>query len=209
MVVSFISHGSPVVAIETGPYQEALGRFGREYRPEAVVVVSAHWDSGDIVRIASAPNHHLVYDFGGFSEELYKLTYAAPGAPVLARRIDAMLREAAIPSALDAARGLDHGVWVPLRLIYPEAGVPVVELSIPSLRSPAELLRIGHLLSPLRQEGVLILGSGGIVHNLRRLDWRHRDGNAEVWALDFDYDFRPRTGGVGRAEELSGMHLRQ
>lgn len=186
MPVAFVSHGSPMVAIETGPYQEALERFGREPRPEAVVVISAHWESGDAVRIASAAKHHLVYDFGGFPKELYTLQYGAAGAPELAQRIDGMLRDAGVPSELDPARGLDHGVWVPLRRIYPQADVPVVELSIPGTRSPAELFRIGELLSPLRSEGVLILGSGGIVHNLKRLDWRHREGPAEGWALDFD-----------------------
>lgn len=104
----------------------------------------------------------------------------------MAQRIDGMLRDADVPSALDAARGLDHGLWVPLRLIYPQVDVPIVELSIPGTRSPAELSRIGELLSPLRSEGVLILASGGIVHNLRRLDWRPRDGPAEAWALDVD-----------------------
>ena len=186
MQVVFVSHGSPMVAIETGVYQEALERFGCEQRPEAIVVISAHWESGDTVRIASAAKHHLIYDFGGFPGELYELQYGASGDPRLARRIDGMLRDADVPSALDAARGLDHGVWVPLRLMYPKADVPVVELSIPTTRSPAELLRIGELLSPLRSEGVLILGSGGIVHNLGRLNWRHRDGPAEEWALDFD-----------------------
>ena len=149
MPVVFVSHGSPMVAIETGPYQEALERFGREHRPGAMVVISAHWESGDTVRIASAAKHRLVYDFGGFPRELYELTYPAAGDPGLARRIDGMLRDADVPSALDAARGLDHGVWVPLRLMYPKADVPVVELSIPTTRSPAELLRIGELLSPL------------------------------------------------------------
>jgi Uncharacterized conserved protein len=186
MPVAFVSHGSPMVVIETGVYQDALERFGREQRPEAIVVVSAHWESGDTVRISSAAKHRLIYDFGGFPGELYELKYEAAGDPELARRIDGMLRDADVPSELDAVRGLDHGVWVPLRLIYPKADVPVVELSIPTTRSPAELLRIGELLSPLRSEGVLILGSGGIVHNLRRLDWRHRDGPAEEWALDFD-----------------------
>ena len=186
MPVAFVSHGSPMVAIETGLYQDALERFGREHRPRAVVVISAHWDSGDVVRIASAAKPSLIYDFGGFPDELYKLQYAAAGDPELARRIDGMLRDAGIPSALDEGRGLDHGVWVPLRLIYPKGDVPVVELSIPGTRSPAELFRIGELLSPLRSEGVLILGSGGIVHNLRRLDWRHRDGPPQEWALDFD-----------------------
>jgi 4,5-DOPA dioxygenase extradiol len=175
-----------MVAIETGVYQDALERFGREQRPEAIVVVSAHWESGDTVRIASAAKHRQIYDFGGFPGELYELKYEAAGDPELARRIDGMLRDADVPSALDAARGLDHGVWVPLRLIYPKADVPVVELSIPGSRSPAELFRIGALLSPLRSEGVLIVGSGGIVHNLGRLDWRHRDGPPQDWALAFD-----------------------
>lgn len=186
MPVAFVSHGSPMVAIETGRFQEALGRFGREQRPRAVVVISAHWESGDTVGIGSAAKHHLVYDFGGFPKELYELQYGAAGAPELAQRIDGMLRGADVPSALVAGQGLDHGAWVPLRLLYPQADVPVVELSIPGTRSPAELFRIGELLSPLRSDGVLILGSGGIVHNLRRLNWRHRDGPAEGWALDFD-----------------------
>ena len=186
MPAAFISHGSPMVAIETGPYQEALQRFCREHRPKAIVVISAHWESGDEVRIASAAKHRLVYDFGGFPDELYTLTYEAAGDPGLAQRIGGLLRNGGVRSALDAVRGLDHGVWVPLRLIYPQAGVPVVELSIPGELSPAELFRIGGLLLPLRSEGVLILGSGGIVHNLRRLDWQHRDGPAQAWALDFD-----------------------
>jgi 4,5-DOPA dioxygenase extradiol len=163
-----------------------LEGFGREHGPSAVIVISAHWESGDTVRITSAAKHHLVYDFGGFPPELYELTYEAGGAPELAERILGLLREADVRSALDPARGLDHGVWVPLRLLYPEAGVPIVELSIPVKRSPAELFRIGELLSPLRSEGVLILGSGGIVHNLGQLDWGLRDGPAKAWALDFD-----------------------
>jgi 4,5-DOPA dioxygenase extradiol len=148
MPVAFVSHGSPLVAIETGRYQEALERFGREHRPRAVVVISAHWDSGDTVRITSAAKHHLIYDFGGFPGELYELTYGAAGDPKLAQRIAGVLQDASVPSALDPARGLDHGVWVPLRLIYPSAAVPVVELSIPGTRSPAELFRIGELPSP-------------------------------------------------------------
>jgi 4,5-DOPA dioxygenase extradiol len=201
MPVAFVSHGSPMVAIETGSFQEALGRFGREQRPRALVVISAHWESGDTVRITSAAAHHLIYDFGGFPKELYELQYEAAGAPELARRIEGILRDADVLSALDAARGLDHGAWVPLRLLYPQAEVPIVELSIPGTRSPAELFRIGELLSPLRSEGVLILGSGGIVHNLRRLDWGHRDGLAEAWALDFDRWFAAKL----EAGDIDGL----
>ena len=205
MPVAFVSHGSPMVAIETGPYQEALGRFGREHRPGAIVVISAHWDSGDTVRITSAAKHHLIYDFGGFPGELYELTYPAVGSPELAQRIDGLLRDADVPSEQDAARGLDHGVWIPLRLMYSKADVPVVELSIPGARSPAELFRIGALLSPLRSDGVLILGSGGIVHNLKRLDWRHRDAPPEAWALDFDRWFAAKL----EAWDTDGLLLYQ
>lgn len=201
MPVAFVSHGSPMVAIETGPYQEALQRFGREHRPKAIVAISAHWESADEVRIASAEAHRLIYDFGGFPDALYELTYEAAGDPELARRIGGLLRNGGVPSALDAVRGLDHGVWVPLRSIYPNADVPVVELSIPGKLSPAELFRIGGLLSPLRSEGVLILGSGGIVHNLRRLDWQHRDGPAEAWALDFDRWFAEKL----EAGDIDGL----
>ncbi len=201
MPVAFVSHGSPMVAIETGRYQEALERFGREHQPSAVVVISAHWESGDTVGINSAAKHHLVYDFGGFPRDLYELTYEAAGEPGLAQRIHSLLREAEVPSALEGARGLDHGVWVPLRLLYPKADVPIVELSIPVKRSPAELFRIGELLSPLRSEGVLILGSGGIVHNLRHLDWGLRDGPAEAWALVFDRWFATKLE-AGDTEEL-------
>jgi 4,5-DOPA dioxygenase extradiol len=181
-----------MVAIESGPYQEALARFGGAHGPTAVVVISAHWETEDEVRITSAARHSLLYDFGGFPDELYKLTYAAPGAPDLARRIGEMLRDGGFRSVRDARRGLDHGAWVPLRLMYPDAGVPVVELSIPGARSPAELYRIGALLAPLRREGALVLGSGGIVHNLRRLDWQHRDGPVQAWALDFENWFTER-----------------
>ncbi|MEN6601075.1 MAG: class III extradiol ring-cleavage dioxygenase [Bryobacteraceae bacterium] len=184
--VAFISHGSPMVAIETGPYQKALERLGRAHRPKAVVVISAHWESHDEIRITSVAKPSLIYDFGGFPGKLYELKYEAPGAPDLARRISGMLRDGGISSTLDAVRGFDHGVWVPLRLMYADAGVPVVELSIPITRSPAELFRIGTLLSPLRAEGVLVLGSGGIVHNLRRLDWQHKGAPPQTWALDFD-----------------------
>jgi 4,5-DOPA dioxygenase extradiol len=183
---AFVSHGSPMVAIETGPYQEALAQFGAAYRPKAVVVVSAHWDSGDAVRITSAGKHTLMYDFGGFPEELFTLTYEAVGDPALAARVLAMLTSGGVPSVLDPVRPLDHGAWIPLRLMYPNADIPVVEVSFPGAFAPAELIRMGSLLSPLRDEQTLILGSGGIVHNLRRLDWHNREASPQAWALDFD-----------------------
>jgi len=193
MPVAFVSHGSPMVAVETGPYQEALARFGRAHRPRAIVTISAHWESRDEALITSPAKPSLIYDFGGFPDELYSLTYDAPGDPDLALRIGGMIRKGGVPSTLDPSRGFDHGVWVPLRLMYPDAAIPVVELSIPIERSPEELFQIGALLGPLRAEGVLILGSGGIVHNLRRLDWQHKLGPEQAWALEFDRWFAAKV----------------
>jgi 4,5-DOPA dioxygenase extradiol len=190
-----------MVAIETGPYQDALRRFGREHRPEAIVVFSAHWDTGAEIRIGSAARHRLIYDFGGFPRALYELEYGAPGDPGLAGRIGAMLRDAGFAPSLDESRGLDHGVWVPLRLMVPEAVTPTVEVSLPTSLEPEALYRIGGALAPLRREGVLILGSGGIVHNLARLDWSHRDRPPEPWAEAFDSWVRSRLL-AGAADEL-------
>jgi len=169
-----------------------LRQFGREHRPRAIVVFSAHWDTGTEIRIGSAARHPLIYDFGGFPKALYELEYAAPGDAALAARIEAMIREAGFAPTLDEARGLDHGVWVPLRLMYPEADTPTVEVSLPTSMEPEALYRIGGALAPLRREGVLILGSGGIVHNLALLDWRHRDRPPEPWAEAFDAWFQSR-----------------
>jgi 4,5-DOPA dioxygenase extradiol len=184
--VAFVSHGSPMVAVETGPYQEALARFGRAQRPRAVVVVSAHWDSGSVARIGSAARHTTMYDFGGFPAELYELKYEPAGDPELAARIRGILEEGGFRAVLDPQRPLDHGAWVPLRLMYPDADIPVVEISLAGMLAPAELVRMGSLLAPLRAEGILILASGGIVHNLRQLAWESKDGPAQAWALDFD-----------------------
>ena len=181
-----------MVAIETGPYQDALRRFGRENRPAAIVAISAHWDTGGEIHIGSASRHRLIYDFGGFPDALYEVKYDAPGDPALAGRIGAMLRDAGFAPIPDEARGLDHGAWVPLRLMYPEADTPTVEISLPTSLAPEALYRMGAALAPLCREGVLILGSGGIVHNLARLDWRHRDRPAEPWAAAFDLWFQSR-----------------
>jgi 4,5-DOPA dioxygenase extradiol len=125
-----------------------------------------------------------MHDFGGFPEALYALDYPAPGSPVLAAEAAALLRTAGLEADLDARRPLDHGAWVPLRYLAPEAAVPVVQLSLPRPRTPELLMAAGRALAPLRQSGVLILGSGGIVHNLRRLDWEETS-DPQPWALAF------------------------
>jgi len=137
------------------------------------------------VRVNAAPHPPLIYDFYGFPPALYDLRYPAPGAPDLAHEVAGAFAEAGLDPVLDAQRGWDHGVWVPLRLLFPLADVPVVAVSLPAPRTPALLLAMGAALLPLRRRGVLLLGSGGIVHNLHRLGGD--DGETpEPWAAAFD-----------------------
>lgn len=182
--VLFVSHGAPTVALEGGAFADALARFGAAHpSPRAIAVVSAHWTTDWVVGITSADRHRLIYDFGGFPEELYALGYPAAGDPHVAARAADLLGAAGFSSRLDSVRGLDHGAWIPLRMAWPAANVPVIQIALPEI--PAEaLLRFGAALAPLRDEGVLLVASGGVVHNL----WRVRFGEAGVdaWARSFD-----------------------
>jgi 4,5-DOPA dioxygenase extradiol len=175
-----------MVAVQSGPYQNALAEFGRTVKPKAIVAISAHWGSGTTISITATERNSTIHDFGGFPAALYELTYNAPGSPELATRIAEPLREGGWDAAITHDRGLDHGVWIPLRLMYPAADVPVVALSIPLQLSPEDLCKIGEALTPLRREGVLILGSGGIVHNLRLLHFDDIHHRVEPWAEEFD-----------------------
>lgn len=190
MPVVFISHGSPMVAIQRGPYQDSLAEFVRKVRPRAIVAISAHWDSSTAIGINGAARHSIMHDFRGFPPSLYDLTYNAPGSPEVAKYIASLLREGKWGPEITTDRGLDHGVWIPLRLMYPGADIPVVELSVPLQFSPEELYRIGEALAPLRREGVLILGSGGVVHNLRLADFGDVHQAVDPWAAEFDAWFR-------------------
>ncbi len=201
MPAVFISHGSPMVAVQSGPYQEALAEFGRTLKPKAIVAISAHWGSGSTVGITATERNSTLHDFGGFPAALYELTYNAPGSPELAAHIAELLRAGGWDAAITPNRGLDHGVWIPLRLMCPAADVPVVELSVPLQLSPEELYKIGEALVPLRREGVLILGSGGIVHNLRLVKFESIHHPVDAWAAEFDSWFRDAAKG-GRHADL-------
>jgi 4,5-DOPA dioxygenase extradiol len=182
----FVSHGAPSAALDDDDYTRALGRWARARpRPRAIVVVSAHAEVRGPVRVNAGAQPSLIYDFYGFPSPLYDLHYPAPGAPDLAREVAAAFEAAGLDPVLDAQRGWDHGVWVPLRLLYPAADVPVVEVSLPVPRTPAQLLDMGRAMAPLRERGVLLFGSGGIVHNLRRLRWDDPEGPPEPWAAEF------------------------
>jgi 4,5-DOPA dioxygenase extradiol len=174
-----------MLALEGEAWGEAVSALGRRLRPlRAILVCSAHWEAAGPFRLSSAARPGVMHDFGGFPEALYGLDYPAPGSPGLADEAAGLLREAGLEAVLDAQRPLDHGAWVPLRYLRPQADLPVVQLSLPRTRTPGLLLAAGRALAPLRHRGVLILGSGGIVHNLGRLDWQ---GEAEPrpWAVAF------------------------
>ena len=179
----FISHGAPTLALEPGRTGAALTALGRDLpKPAAILVASAHWETArPAASIASQPE--TIHDFGGFPDELYRMTYPAPGAPDVARQAKDLLDAAGIGADLDAGRGLDHGAWVPLRFLYPAADVPVTQLSIQPRLTPAHHYRVGEALRPLRRAGVLIVGSGSLTHNLRELNVS--GARPEPYAVEF------------------------
>jgi 4,5-DOPA dioxygenase extradiol len=190
MPAVFISHGSPMVAIQRGAYQDALAAFGHKLRPRAILAISAHWGSHRSIGITGAVRHSTIHDFGGFAPELYELTYNAPGSPELAQRVVDLFSQVGLQSTITVNRGLDHGVWIPLHLMFPEPDIPVVALSVPLQFSPEELYQLGEILAPLRQEGTLIIGSGGVVHNLGLVHFENEDAPIDPWASEFDSWFR-------------------
>lgn len=180
----FIAHGAPSIALENNPYTDFLNELGTQLpRPKAILLFSAHWESTE-QKVSGAEMYETIYDFSGFQEELYEIKYPAPGATELAIEVQALFQQANIPSQIDPVRGLDHGAWVVLRLLYPAADIPVVALSVNRNLSNEEQYRVGKALASLRERDVLIIGSGGTVHNLRRLNWRATD--VDEWALEFD-----------------------
>lgn len=171
----FISHGAPTFATEPGLAGAQLGALGRALgKPKAIAIVSPHWMTSG-VEISCAAQPATVHDFGGFPRALYALRYPAPGAPELAARAQEVLRFSGIAASLDPQRGLDHGAWVPLLHMYPDADVPVIQVSLPHDTDEAKALELGRALAPLAQEGVLIVGSGSLTHNL----YEFRMGSAQ------------------------------
>lgn len=180
----FVSHGSPALVMEDHPARHFLaGLGGRIGRPAAILCVSAHWETA-APAVSGALRPETIHDFYGFPEALYRLRYPAPGAPDLAERAAGLLRGAGIDCTVDPGRGLDHGAWNPLLLIYPSADIPVTQLSVQPRAGAAPHVAAGRALAPLRREGVLILASGGAVHNLRQFAV-DRERPAE-WATAFE-----------------------
>ena len=184
--VLYLGHGSPMLALENGPWHAALRTWiGAHLGIRSVLILSAHWLTPGEFTLTNAFRPGVLHDFSGFAKELYDLDYPAPGSPGLATKAGDLLRNAGLGVRLDAARPLDHGAWVPLRTLFPEGRLPVVQLSLPRPRTPETLLIAGQALAPLRKEGVLIVCSGGLVHNLRRLAWGGHP-EPEEWAQRFD-----------------------
>lgn len=181
----FISHGSPMLALEPGASGPALERLAGELqRPKAIIVVSAHWESRDLM-VTSHPNPETWHDFGGFPPQLFAVQYPAPGDLALATRIVDQLATNGLAAQLNAERPFDHGAWVPLSLMYPAADIPVVQVSIPSHLGPQHQTHVGRALAALRSEGILLIGSGSITHNLRELDWQAGPQHIAPWAKAF------------------------
>jgi len=184
MPALFLGHGNPMHALARNEFSEAWRRLGSSLpAPRAILCVSAHWYLPRVA-VTAMPHPRTIHDFGGFPRELYQVQYPAAGDPELAREVAALL--APLPVELDQSWGLDHGAWVLLRHLYPDARVPVIELSLDESRHAAEHYRIGERLAPLREQGVLILGSGNVVHNLHAYAWGDSSAAAYDWALRFD-----------------------
>jgi len=174
--VLYVSHGAPTFGIEPGRAGLRLTEVGRELPvPKAVLVVSPHWMTRGGVGVTFNARPETIHDFGGFPPALYALRYPVDGHPILAARTVAVLRAAGWKAALDPERGLDHGAWVPLLHLLPNADVPVFQVSLPDDLDAAGALRLGQTLAPLRDEGVLIVGSGSLTHNLYEFRGRHGD----------------------------------
>jgi 4,5-DOPA dioxygenase extradiol len=180
MPTIFVSHGAPTLILSDAPARTFLAGLGQQIpRPTGIVAVSAHWDT-DVPAVSVVRRPDTIHDFYGFPEALYQLRYAAPGAPQLAEKVAKLTG-----AAHDHHRGLDHGAWVPAMLGWPEADIPIFQLSVQPALSPAHHIALGRKLAPLREEGVLVMGSGSAIHNLRALV-RDEDSEPEPWARAFD-----------------------
>ena len=190
MPTLFVGHGNPMNAVQDTVWSRAWSALGRKLpRPGVVLSISAHWYlPGTAATAMTRPR--TIHDFGGFPRELFEVQYPAPGDPALVRRLRELL--APVPVRADVSWGLDHGTWSVLRRVFPDAGVPVVQLSIDEAQAPAFHHELGMRLAPLRDEGVLILGSGNVVHNLHAYAWGRRPAQPFDWAVRFETAVRNR-----------------
>jgi 4,5-DOPA dioxygenase extradiol len=181
----FIAHGSPMIAIENNEYTQYLNQLGQSLpRPKAIILFSAHWES-QFQKVSEVEKYDTIYDFGGFDPALTRIKYPAQGDQQISQKIMDLFTVAGVPFEVESKRGLDHGAWVVLRLLYPNFDIPVIAMSVNPNLPPEEQYKIGKALTALRANDVLIIGSGGTVHNLRILKWAD-NGENDQWALEFD-----------------------
>ncbi|HZI86824.1 MAG TPA: 4,5-DOPA dioxygenase extradiol [Pyrinomonadaceae bacterium] len=180
----FFGHGNPMNALADNAYTKGWASIGKSLeRPDAVLCISAHWSLSETA-VTAMESPRTIHDFGGFPPELYKVQYRAPGAPQLAARVKSLL--APLSVELDQGWGLDHGTWSVLCHVFPHADIPVVQLSIDETRPPDFHYKIGKVLAPLRDEGILIIGSGNIIHNLHTYAWGRHEVKPFDWAVRFE-----------------------
>lgn len=180
----FFAHGAPSIVLEDNEYTQLLKNFkDHTPKPKAIVLFSAHWEEA-VQTVSAAETYETIYDFGGFQDELYEMTYPAQSDRQLIEQIQSMFAKQGIQSVLNEKRGLDHGAWAVLKLIYPDADIPVIALSVNRNLSNAQQYQIGKALTEVREQDILIIGSGGTVHNLRGLKWQ--SDSADEWAEKFD-----------------------
>jgi 4,5-DOPA dioxygenase extradiol len=180
----FLCHGGPTLAVEVNEYTDFLKELGKKIEPKAIVIFTAHWES-EITTISSTDNgYDMIYDFYGFPEELYSIKYGAKGSTEIASKVQGMLKSHGIKSKLVAERGLDHGAWDILYIMYPEANIPVIQVSVNPFLPMDNQYKIGEAIKDLGQEDILVIGSGSTVHNLAAINWGATE--AEQWAVEFD-----------------------
>lgn len=197
----FLSHGAPTLPLTDTPARSFLGELGSMLtRPKTILVISAHWET-PVPTISAVDRNDTIHDFGGFPQALYELQYPAPGAPAVAAGVSDLLRASGIDSRIDHSRGLDHGAWVPLLLMYPQADIPVLQLSVQPHLGPLHHLRMGRALAPLRQQGVLIIGSGSLTHDLSEFRGHGPNDPAPDWVNAFA-DWFDSALTTGRTEDL-------
>jgi len=204
----FISHGSPDIVLRDTPAKAFLNEYGRTLgKPGAIIIASAHYET-ERPAVSAAPHPETIYDFRGFADDLYALKYPAPGAVALADEVGARLKKAGIEADVDHARGYDHGVWIPLMLLYPQADVPIVQLSVCPDAGAAAHVALGEALRPLREDGAMVIGSGTMTHNLRAFFEGGREEGAVVpdWVKTFR-DWIVERAKTGARDDL--IHYRE
>jgi 4,5-DOPA dioxygenase extradiol len=182
----FLGHGSPMIALNEDEYTDFLLALGKKYKPKVIIIFTAHWESKKLKISSIKGNYSTIHDFGGFPKALFEIQYPAPGDPETAEYIHSLYKNAGIEAELDTKRGLDHGSWTLLHRVYPEAKIPVVQISVNPKLPAKEQIRIGKVLTGMNEKGALVIGSGQSVHSFQRSDYSKGEGFGFQWAKDFD-----------------------